>query len=183
MAVATLGIIMASLIAAQTANSVVGDVKNAKAAKKLGAFQGDMYDEAARDAIARGEEGAHQLGAAGRALTGSQRAALAAQGIDVGSGSAMDVISSDERLNALDIMTVRNNAEKESHGLSEQAQLARLGGRNQAAAYRNQSYSTLLGGAGGMIDAYRRFGLNNSRYVPGSVASGAVDNSGGYGQR
>ena len=162
MAATTMAILL-GLTAAQTAYGVAGDLKNAKSARKQGDYEGGMYDRAAADAIARGDEAANQTAAAGRALTGAQRAALAAQGIDIESGSASDVISSDERLNALDVMTIHNNADREALGLKQQAKFARMGGRNAAAGYKNQIGSTLLGGSGQMVDIYRRYGLNGSK--------------------
>lgn len=185
MAVTTLGVIFASLVAAQTANAVVGDVKNAKAAKKLGDANAAIAEQQAEDAIARGKEGVAQVGQQERSLKGSQRAALAAQGIDIGSGSAADVIANDESLSELDKIAIRRNAQREAHGFELQAAAYRKGGQLQAANYQNQAYGTLLSGATQMIGVYQAFGRSSSvpRYSQGPVASGGVNNSGGYGQR
>lgn len=184
MAVTTLGVIFASLIAAQTANSVVGDVKNAKASKKLGDANAAIAEQQAADAIARGEEGVAQVGQQERALKGSQRAALAAQGVDVGSGSATDVIASDEGLSELDKIAIRRNAQREAHGYELQATAYRKGGQLAAANYRNEAYGTLLSGATQMIGAYQAFGQSSGGSVPrksvAGSASSAQSTNGGY---
>lgn len=151
------------LTAAQTAYGILGDRKSAKAARKLGEFEGAMYDEAAEDALLRGKEEGFRLGASARRLTGSQTASLAASGVDVGSGSAADVIASDRRLAEMDILAVENNAIKEAHGLKQQGQFARMGGKNAAAGYRNRATETLLSGALDLFQSYQKFGLNKGK--------------------
>lgn len=181
MAVTTLGIIMASLIAAQTANSVVGDVKNAKAAKKLGNANADVATQQAADALARGDEAVGQVDASERGLTGSQRAAFAGQGVDTGSGSAADVVASDRGLSELDKLTIKRNAQREAHGFQLQATAYRKGGQLQAANYTNQAYGTLLSGAGQMLGVYQAFGQSNGSPVPRKSAAGsAAAANGGY---
>jgi hypothetical protein len=181
MAAAMGTIILGTLIAGKTAYDVASDRKAAKGAKKLGEFEGAMFDEAAADALARGTEETFRIGAAARQLTGSQRVSQAAGGVDIASGSAADVISSDARLAELDILTVKNNAEREARGLQQQGEFARMGGKNAAAGYRNRAYGTLLGGAADLYRVYDRYGINRTTNT--TVVPRAGDNSGGYGQR
>ncbi len=157
----TAGIAVA-LTAAKTTSDYIGAKKAGKAAKKQGAFNASQAELQAIDALARGEEAVAQTASGARQLTGSQRASQAAQGIDITSGSAADVISSDQALSALDEIQIRRNAQREAHGFQMEAQGYRMAGKNQAAAYNNQATSTLLGGAADMFAIYTAYGQNKT---------------------
>jgi flavin-binding protein dodecin len=171
-------LILGGLILGKTVLDATSQHKAAKSAQKMGEYEGSMYDQAARDAIARGEETVHHVASDARLLTGSQRAALAASGVAIDSGSAADVIANDQRRAVLDEQQARVNASREAFGFTEQARLARMGGRNQAQAYTNQMYSTLIGGATDLYDRYRAFGLNRARPDRSPPQFGAIP--GGY---
>lgn len=53
---------------------------------------------------------------------GAQRAALAANGIDLGEGSAQDILSTTQYIGERDALTVRDNALREAWGYKTQAQ-------------------------------------------------------------
>lgn len=166
---------------ASTANQFVGQRKAAKAAKKEGEYNAKLSDEQAQDAILRGEEAAQYEGSQGRQLTGAQRTSLAAQGIDIGSGSAADVIANDQRLSQLAEMQIRQNAAREAHGLAVQAEGYRSAGKNAAQAYRNQSYGTLLAGATDLLSIYQAYGKNTTTPRKTSSTTGSPGAStGGY---
>lgn len=80
-------------------------LQNAELAK----FQAD-------DAIKRGNLEANQNNQQVKKLIGSQRAAMAAQGIDLSSGSALDIQQSTAELGAIDSLTIKNNAWREAWG-------------------------------------------------------------------
>lgn len=137
-----------------------------QAAGAQGEFQRQQYElnaaasEAqAKDAIRRGEISADQVRKEGEKAKGAQRAALAAQGIDVNSGSAGEVQLDTERLIAQDVATVRNNAFREAMGYKTKAIGERTSGTFASQSARNRSASTLL--TGGMnavssgLKAYR----------------------------
>jgi hypothetical protein len=160
-------IILASLVAGETAYNAVSSHKAAVAAKKTGAVEGELYDKQALDATARGEEQANQVGAQSKLLTGAQRVSLAAQGLDIGSGSSADVITDDQRKAQLAEDQIRLNAAREAFGFSEQGRLVRMGANRQAASYNNQTVSTLLGGAANLFSIYQAYGQNKvPRYRP-----------------
>lgn len=159
------------LSAASTITKFAGERQQATAAERQGAYEQAVYntdaqlaEQQAADAIARGKEAETRQRQATRGLIGSQRAALAAQGIEVDSGSALDVQADTAAMGELDALTIRNNAAREAYGYKVQAlnyrqqgQLAALSGKNQAAALRNESYSTLLTGAANTYGIYREF--------------------------
>ena len=162
--------ILLALSAAQTVSTALGDRKSASIAQQQGNAEGAQFDinaslakNQAADAIARGGQAAGVVEGKARTLTGSQRAALAAQGIDPNSGSAAAVVGSDRAMSTVDEQTIRNNAAREAWGFTTQAkgytmqgQWARQSGANTAAAYRTASFSTLLGGAADLASIYSR---------------------------
>lgn len=163
------------LTVASTANQAISQHKAAKAARKEGEYNAGVSEQQAADAILRGEEAASYTGSQGRSLTGAQRASLAASGVDIGSGSASDVISSDQRANELDIMQIRHNAAREAHGFTVQAEGYRAAGANAAQSYNNQMTGTLLSGAADLFSIYQAYGKNRTpRKTPASMGSGSV---------
>lgn len=89
-AAAVIGI-ASSLMGAQ--EKAKAEQQQALASERLGAFQAGIYsenaktlDEAAQDAIARGDIEAERLQSQGRGLLGAQKAAYASQGVVVGGG-------------------------------------------------------------------------------------------------
>lgn len=93
----------------------------------------------AQDAIKRGDKEAIELKKQVKKLIGSQRVSLAAQGIDIESGSALDIQEDTAGQAEIDAMTIRNNAWKEAWGYrvqglnySMQGQFAQLSAQNKA---------------------------------------------------
>ena len=138
-----------------------------------------LSDKQAQDAIERGqiEEARQRL--VTRQTIGATRAAQAAQGVDVGSGSAVDVQASEAGLGELDALMIRNNAAREAYGFKVQAiqerqhaKIARVAGAGAAAGYAAGSYGTLLTGAANTYGIYQRntndrADLRTSQYRPG----------------
>lgn len=158
-----------STIAASSLSSFAGSRQEAIAAERRGNYEASLHrinaqlaEEQAADAIARGHEaeGRHRRGA--RQMAGAQRARLAAQGIAVDSGSALDIQAETHALSELDALTIRNNAKREAWGFRVDAwnsrvrgQLSQQAGRNEARMARQRGYSTLLTGATQAYDLYR----------------------------
>lgn len=96
-----------------------------------------------------------------RATVGAIKANQAASGVDVNSGSAVDVRSSAAELGELDALTVRSNATKEAYGYQTQAHnfetqsgLDKFEAANDATAGMINASSTFLGGAGNAANEY-----------------------------
>lgn len=70
---------------------------------------------------AAGEEQAGISEMRTRAQEGSIKAGQAAKGVDVNSGSAVDVQASEAAIGKLDAMTIRSNAAREAYGYQTQA--------------------------------------------------------------
>lgn len=183
---------LAALTIGSTVSRFASDRRDAKTAQQQGDYEAQLYgmnaglaEEQSRDAIARGHEAELKSRSGSRQLIGSQRAALAAQGIALDSGSAVDVVENDAALGELDALTIRNNAKREAWGFQTQAtqyrqqgELARTSGRNTAKALRNRSVSTLLSGAGDLFSVYQSYGKTSAGRTRSSSEYGRSTYSG-----
>lgn len=75
-------------------------------------------------------------------LIGQQKAGLAANGVDVGSGTAVDLLSDTKAAGELDQLTIVNNAQREAMGFKNQS----INYSNQAQLDEASSAATLEGG-------------------------------------
>jgi uncharacterized protein YcbX len=122
-----------------------------------------LADAQAADALSRGEQMVGRIRQGTRQLVGAQRAAMAAQGIDVNSGTPLDLQGDSNTLSAFDQLTAKNNAAREAWGFNVDAANqraaganARLAGENEGKALTAKSYSTLLTGSAGLADQWRQ---------------------------
>lgn len=146
MAAATAAILLAT-------SSVASAVTQASAAKSQGKFAQQQAESQARlsemqseDALKRGQKEAANVKKKANLLQGSQRAAMAAQGIDVSSGSAGDILAETAESGSLDALTVKNNAFREAWGYRAQASQQRFEGRMKRSASQFEARNTLLVG-------------------------------------
>lgn len=164
---------MSTSSSAQTASATASDSSNAMAASSAiggfsslasaysqsqamgaqAAFQAQQNETNARlaerqagDAIDRGDRTAEEIAKQGGKIEGSQRAALAAQGVVVDSGSAGEVTAETRDLVAKDIRTAKSNAWREAWGYKVQANNARGTGRMMEIAGNANAQSTILTG-------------------------------------
>jgi hypothetical protein len=75
----------------------------------------------ADDALARGNQSALRVRMQARGVKGKQRAAMAANGVDTTTGSALDVLTDTDYFAEVDVATVKDNAAKEAWALRNQA--------------------------------------------------------------
>jgi hypothetical protein len=98
------------------------------------------------------------------ALAGRQRAAMAANGFDVNSGSNLDIAGSAASLGEMDALTIRSNASRTAAGysaqgrdLTAQAGLLDMQAANSNVAGTINAASSLLGGASGFSDKWFKY--------------------------
>jgi len=94
-------------------------------------------------------------------LKGRQRAVLAASGVEVDTGSALDILEDTAALGELDALTIRSNAEREAYdykvaGMNDgaQADVNRMSGENALAAGNMGARTSLLQGAGSVASKW-----------------------------
>lgn len=100
----------------------------------------------ATEAIKRGEKDAQTVRTKVKQTVGAQRAALAAQGIDIDVGSAQDVLQETREAGKLDITTVKNNAFREAWGFKVSALEATMKGEFAELSGNFAARRTLLTG-------------------------------------
>lgn len=100
-----------------------------------------------QDALDRGANAADKYRTNVKKLVGSQKVALAAQGIDISSGSAAEIMSQTEELGNADAQTIEMNAFREAMGYGMQATDYRANQIMDNAASQTRRTTTLLGGA------------------------------------
>ena len=133
----------------------------AKYNAQVSTMNAEIMNKNARDAIERGKLEEQRQRQEVAMLTGRQRAAMAANGVDLTFGSPLDTIVDTAMMGELDALTIRSNAAREAYdykvaaanGMADaalsrsNASAARTGGFLSAAG-------TVLGGAG-EIGKYR----------------------------
>lgn len=176
---ATLTLISTAATAASGVISFIGGQQQAAATKAQAEYNAaiarnnQIYaDRAAREAVERGQQAEAKKRMEAASLRGRQRAVLAANGVDVNSGSALDIQEDTAGLGELDALTLRSNAEREAIGYRQQG--ANFGG--EAALYQARAnaassgalwtgVSSLLGTAGSVASKWYSF-----KYPYGNLA-------------
>jgi hypothetical protein len=110
-----------------------------------------VSNAAATDAINRGLNEEEQVRRKGYRIAGSQRSGMAASGIDIGSGSAVNLQADTAAMTELDALTTRSNSIREAWGLTQQAAIQKFEGQSALSAAKWRAGSSLLEGA---MDAY-----------------------------
>lgn len=150
---ASAGIMMASSMAGQGVSSIGTAYSQSQAMRSQGEYQQRVAETneslskfKAQDAIDRGNRASARNDMQTKRLIGSQRAALASQGIDVNVGSAADVQEDSRAMGALDSLTIRNNAWREAWGYRVQASNDSYQGKFSRMAADSDADNTLLTG-------------------------------------
>lgn len=140
-------------MAVMAMSSIGNAVAQSSAAKSQGEFQKQQAEQNARlaelqakEAEQAGEKEAQQHRKKVRAMIGSQKAGLAAQGIDIGSGSALELFGETAEMGEMDAATIRKNSYRQAFGLRQQASMTRSQGRFDYMSSRAEARNTLLTG-------------------------------------
>lgn len=167
----TLATISTVATAASAAISAFGMVQQARAAKAQAKYQQQVANNnriyAERQAERTRQEGdiaAQEARRRARQLIGRQKAVFAGGGVDVGSGTPVDVFSDTAAFGELDAMTLRDRAETRAVSMEQQganygaqADLYGASGRNAYASRLIGAGGTILSGAGSVASRWYRF--------------------------
>ena len=134
----------------------------AQSQAQLDDYNASVADLQAKDAIAQGEDAASRLRTQIRGTIGTQRAETAANNVDVGFGSAVDVQADAAYLGELDVHQARLNAARQAWGF-----------RVQAFDLRKQGEITRKAGAADLAAGGEAAKAANLAAV-GTIASGAT---------
>jgi hypothetical protein len=157
------------LLGTTTTIGLATSISQAGAQRAQGEYQNEMFkinakfaELQAKDAIDRGDAESDALRKNAKRLIGAQRVSLAAQGIEVDSGTAAAIQEDTARLSELDALQIRNNAWREAWGFKVQAQDFRNQGLMARDAARTQSNMTLVtGGINAVGTGYQAFASSN----------------------
>ena len=125
---------------------------------KVAANNAMIQERLAEDALQRGDiaEQRHRQSVA--QFQSQQRAAMGASGIDLGSGSASDILADTSMMGELDALTIRSNAEREAWSRRVGAQNYRAQGRLARTTGRNQAIGTILSTGGKVAGQWYQMG-------------------------
>jgi hypothetical protein len=137
----------------------------AESGADLQEFNAKIADLQAKDAVERGAESESRYRTQVRGAIGTARAGFAAQGVDVGFGSPVDVQADEAYLGELDALSIRNNAQREAWGfrmeatdLRKRAEIARkegvyleAAGQQRKSAANLAAVGTLIGGTASLL--------------------------------
>ena len=133
--------------AASTGLAMASQANQAQAAKQQAAYQAQVAQNNAALAQQQGEVAQQQVYREGAQRAAAQRATMAAHGIDLGFGTAVDIQQDTARATALDAATAQYNAFLQGTSQRDQSVLDRTVGRNASAAAPLAMAGTLLAGA------------------------------------
>lgn len=137
---------MAVITGSAAGANAYGQIQQGRAEKSAANLQASFLEAQARDALDRGVFEAAKRTRATKRLLGGQRAAMAAQGLDLSFGSASDIQGETETIGALDALMIKTNAAREAWGLKSQASMTRYEGKMKLRAAKWQAFNTLLAG-------------------------------------
>lgn len=161
-------------------------VYHADAQKKAGQYQAEVAEQNAKLGDFRAEQTA-QIGAIReeqhrakvRQMAGTQRANLAANGVDLGSGTALDMVTETYTMGEADALTIRYNAMNEAWGYRVSAINERNGGRFAKWSGKAQATGTYLTTAANLLSMGAGMGGGSGGKY--GVSQSSLDTSGlGY---
>lgn len=152
-----------------TAVSAIGQMQAASAQAKMANYQAQIAnmnaqiaEEEAKSTLDAGarEEQQHRMKVA--MLKGNQRAAMAANNVDIGSGSPLEVLIDTAYAGEMDALTIRTNTNRNAY--NKRVEAANL--RAQSQLYKMEAKQARTGGmlsalgtlASGFGDAYGKYG-------------------------
>lgn len=105
----------------------------------VGTFDASMANLGAMSAMYAGNQQAAQASLRAGQVEGTQQAAMAANGVSLGTGSAADVQASSQIVNQMNMDTIRMNAVNQAMGYRVQGMNAQMGAQIQAMNVRNSA--------------------------------------------
>lgn len=129
-----------------------GAMTRAQSQQNMLTSEANIADMQARQAIINGQTNEQSSMLRTGATFGAQRAQLGANGVDLGSGSATDLLASTKYMGARDAMTIKDNALRTAWSYSAQSSMDRAaaGSINPTMA----GVGSLLGSAGTVASSW-----------------------------
>lgn len=179
-AASMMGMASTGMQVAGMVTSTMGAYEKSKATKGAYEYQAAVSENnatmarwQAQDALQRGARTEQTQRLKTAQVRGSQRAALAARGVALDEGSALNLLDDTDYMGEMDVNTIRGNANKEAWGARVQAgnyagDAGMLSARADAESPGFAAATSLLTGAGSVADSWYRRSLSTS--APGKLA-------------
>lgn len=147
----------------------------AKAQAEIAESNARLSEISARSALAAGTKNAARVSLQSGQLKSRQRAALAASGVELGHGSAAELLAGTDLLKEVDLNQIESNALSQAWGYRSQAseyqsQAAMARANAKSVSPVGNAFATLLTGAGSVAQSW--YNLNKSGSL-GTFASGS----------
>lgn len=133
--------------AASAASGAVGAysaLQQGKAAESAAKATAAQQEEAARETLRQGTEESDRQRRAGAVQMAQQKIAMAANGVDIGSASAIEVMDDTKAMIEDDAFAIRYNAGQQARGYAQQAANSLTQGRNARSDARWGAFNTIL---------------------------------------
>lgn len=145
--------------------TAVTTIQQANTAAAVAAQNAEAQDEAARDALEQGRQESDRRRRAAAALLGQQKVAMAANGVDLSSDTALDLLDDTKFLSEEDAFAIRENNLRNAKGFAQQA----ANYRAEAASARSAG---LFGGISTLLTTGVKVGKRWAPYVAHGSAYG-----------
>lgn len=142
-AMGSLGTASLGMQAAGALSSVIGSYYSAQSQKGALGLQADLEEYQAQNALVQGEREMQRSRLSTANLKSTQRASMAANGVDLADGSAARVLTSTDVLGEIDAQTIEHNALLNAWGYRSDARMKRASA--SAISPGMSAFSTLLG--------------------------------------
>lgn len=128
--------------------SALSSISAGNYADKIGGFNQSALNKQADSVLDAGKvaEQSHRTSVTN--LKGQQKTGFAASGVDIGSGSPVDILSDTAAFGELDASTIRHNAELDAYGLRVKGESERLQGKLSKRSGFGNAAGTILTTAG-----------------------------------
>lgn len=137
--------------------SAVGAYNQNEAAANAASYNAAVAQNAATYARQAGEVQAQAADRQTAALIGRQKAGFAASGIDVNTGSPLDIQSDTARFGRLNDLTIRNNAARQAWGYQATGNLETAQAQNYQTAATTSAIGSLIGTGGSVANKWQSF--------------------------
>lgn len=134
--------------------SAAGAYQQGQVAKQVARNNATMAEYAAQDAQRRGEEDAQAVQRKAAGLKGAQRSIMASRGLDLGVGTAAEILDQTDFFGEQDAATARGNAARDAWAYRAQRQDMLTQGKYAARNANMQAFGTMLGTAGAVADKW-----------------------------
>jgi len=133
---------------AGTAMTAYGQIQQGKSAQAQGEYNARVTENNAIKARNQGTEKENQFRLQTQQLRKQQEAQFGANNVQLGSGSAADILAQTDMYGEVDALNIRNNTDDSVDNFNIDAQNERIKGNNARSAANVGAFSSLLSGAG-----------------------------------